>query len=71
MPISFACAARHAPGITAWSDAAPAAQKDTVYGAFELLSWLALGGRRGEVVAYEAVKPWATGVGLMTFGAAA
>ncbi len=27
----------------------------------------ALGGRRGEVVAYEAVKPWATGVGLMSF----
>jgi hypothetical protein len=40
-------------------------------GAFELLSWVALagalGGRKGEVVAYEAVKPWATGVGLVTF----
>jgi aromatic ring-opening dioxygenase catalytic subunit (LigB family) len=40
-------------------------------GAFELLSWVALsgalGGRKGEVVAYEAVKPWATGVGLMNF----
>jgi aromatic ring-opening dioxygenase catalytic subunit (LigB family) len=40
-------------------------------GAFELLSWVALagalGGRKGEVVAYEAVEPWATGVGLMTF----
>jgi aromatic ring-opening dioxygenase LigB subunit len=40
-------------------------------GAFELLSWVALagalGGRKGELVAYEAVKPWATGVGLMTF----
>jgi aromatic ring-opening dioxygenase catalytic subunit (LigB family) len=40
-------------------------------GAFELLSWIALagalGGRKGEVVAYEAVKPWATGVGLMSF----
>ena len=44
-------------------------------GAFELLSWVALagalGGRKGEVVAYEAVKPWATGVGLMSFPAAA
>jgi hypothetical protein len=29
------------------------------------------GGRKGEVVAYEAVKPWATGVGLMSFAAAA
>jgi aromatic ring-opening dioxygenase catalytic subunit (LigB family) len=40
-------------------------------GAFELLSWVALvgalGGCKGEVVAYEAVKPWATGVGLMNF----
>ncbi len=40
-------------------------------GAFELLSWVALAGaldgRKGEVVAYEAIKPWATGVGLMTF----
>ena len=44
-------------------------------GAFELLSWVALagalGGRKGELVAYEAVKPWATGVGLMAFPAAA
>ncbi len=40
-------------------------------GTFELLSWVALvgalGSRKGEVVAYEAVKPWATGVGLMNF----
>jgi hypothetical protein len=44
-------------------------------GAFELLSWVALtgalAGRKGEVVAYEAVQPWATGVGLMSFAAAA
>ena len=44
-------------------------------GAFELLSWVALAGaldgRKGEVLAYEAVKPWATGVGLVTFPAAA
>jgi aromatic ring-opening dioxygenase LigB subunit len=40
-------------------------------GAFELLSWVALAGaldgRKGEVVAYEAIKPWATGIGLVTF----
>jgi aromatic ring-opening dioxygenase catalytic subunit (LigB family) len=40
-------------------------------GAFELLSWVALtgalDGRKGEVLAYEAVQPWATGVGLMNF----
>jgi aromatic ring-opening dioxygenase catalytic subunit (LigB family) len=44
-------------------------------GAFELLSWIALAGaldgRKGEVVAYEPVKPWATGVGMMTFASAA
>jgi aromatic ring-opening dioxygenase LigB subunit len=42
-------------------------------GAFELLSWVALAGAmqgaRGEVLAYEAVKPWATGIGLMMFAA--
>jgi aromatic ring-opening dioxygenase catalytic subunit (LigB family) len=40
-------------------------------GAFELLSWVALtgalNGRKGEVVAYEPVTAWATGVGLMNF----
>jgi aromatic ring-opening dioxygenase catalytic subunit (LigB family) len=40
-------------------------------GAFELLSWIALAGAiqggKGEVVAYEAVKPWATGIGMMRF----
>jgi aromatic ring-opening dioxygenase LigB subunit len=44
-------------------------------GAFELLSWVALAGaldgRKGEVVAYEAVKPWATGIGMMRFAQAA
>jgi aromatic ring-opening dioxygenase catalytic subunit (LigB family) len=40
-------------------------------GAFELLSWIALagaiGGRPGTVLAYEAVVPWATGMGMMSF----
>lgn len=40
-------------------------------GAIELLGWIALAGAlqryRGEVVAYEAVVPWATGMGLMSF----
>ena len=38
-------------------------------GTFELLSWIALAGAlrkfRGEVIAYEPVKAWATGMGLM------
>ncbi len=40
-------------------------------GAFELLSWIALAGAlngaKGEVIAYEAVKPWATGIGMVAF----
>ena len=44
-------------------------------GAFELLAWVALagalGGRRGRVLAYEAVVPWATGMGIVTFDAVA
>jgi aromatic ring-opening dioxygenase catalytic subunit (LigB family) len=44
-------------------------------GAFELLSWIALAGAldggKGEVVVYEAVKPWATGIGMMRFAQAA
>ena len=43
-------------------------------GTIELLGWIALAGAlgvySGEVVAYEAVVPWATGVGLMSFEAA-
>jgi aromatic ring-opening dioxygenase catalytic subunit (LigB family) len=40
-------------------------------GAFELLAWIALQGAlegaRGRKLAYEAVVPWATGMGLMEF----
>jgi hypothetical protein len=40
-------------------------------GAVELLNWIALGGTlqgaRGEVLAYEPVVPWATGIGAMSF----
>jgi aromatic ring-opening dioxygenase catalytic subunit (LigB family) len=40
-------------------------------GAVELINWIALAGAMGrfggEVVAYEAVVPWATGMGLMQF----
>jgi len=37
MPISYACAVSHAPGMTAWANAAPPAQKDRIYGGFERL----------------------------------
>jgi aromatic ring-opening dioxygenase catalytic subunit (LigB family) len=40
-------------------------------GTMELLSWVALAGategRKGEILAYEAVKPWGTGIGLIQF----
>jgi len=40
-------------------------------GAIELLSWIALAGAlqrfTGDVIAYEAVEPWATGIGVMSF----
>src|SRR5437016_3545466 len=35
--ITFACATSHAPGITAWADAAPAPQKERIYGGFARL----------------------------------
>jgi hypothetical protein len=42
-------------------------------GSVELLAWIALAGALqkyvGDVVAYEAVVPWATGIGMMSFGA--
>jgi len=34
MPLVYAAATSHAPGITAWPDAPPVEQRDTVYGAF-------------------------------------
>jgi hypothetical protein len=37
MPITFACAASHVPGMTAWADAAPVDQKDRVYAGFDKL----------------------------------
>lgn len=40
-------------------------------GTMELLAWVALAGamqgRKGEIVAYEAVKPWGTGIGLFQY----
>ena len=37
MPITFAAAGSHVPRMTAWAEAAPVAQKDRVYGAFDRL----------------------------------
>lgn len=44
-------------------------------GTMELLAWICLAGimgeRGAELIAYEAVKPWATGVGMMNYAVAA
>lgn len=44
-------------------------------GAIELLAWIAVAGAmkpyRAEIIGYEAVVPWATGIGLMSLSAAA
>jgi len=37
VPLVYACSASHAPGITAWTEAAPKEKKDAVYGAFATL----------------------------------
>lgn len=37
MTIAYACAMGHAPGILAWTDAAPVEQKDRLYSAFDEL----------------------------------
>ena len=37
MPITFAGAGSHAPGITAWSEAAPAAQREHFYAGYDVL----------------------------------
>ena len=37
MPIVFACAASHAPGMTAWTEAAPQEQRDKILGSYHKL----------------------------------
>lgn len=37
MPIVFACAASHAPGMTAWTEAAPKEQAETILGSYRQL----------------------------------
>src|SRR3984893_9845525 len=58
MAITFAAAASHAPGMTAWADAAPADQKDTLYGAYEQLSQK-LAGNGTEVLILLTSEHWA------------
>ncbi len=58
MAIAFAAAASHAPGMTAWADAAPSQQKDTLYGAYGKLSDK-LARSRAEVLIVLTSEHWA------------
>ena len=56
------------PALAAYTDAELLAAGA---GTMELLAWLCLAGIMGErparTVAYEAVKPWATGIGMIAY----
>ena len=58
MPITFACAASHAPGITAWTEAAPKNQADNVIGSYRKLSEMLHASRPDALVAIT-VEHWA------------
>lgn len=58
MAVSFACALGHAPGITAWVDAAPKQQKDRLYSAFDELSRRLTAARVDTLVVFTA-EHWA------------
>ena len=58
MPIVFACAASHAPGMTAWTEAAPKAQADNFLGNYRKLG-ARLAGAKPDVIVALTVEHWA------------
>ena len=58
MPIVFACAASHAPGMTAWTEAAPKEQADKILGNYRKLGEMLAGTKPDAVVAFT-VEHWA------------
>jgi 2,3-dihydroxyphenylpropionate 1,2-dioxygenase len=58
MPIVFACGASHAPGITAWTEAAPKAQAEKIIGSYQKLSEM-LNGAKPDVLLAITVEHWA------------
>jgi aromatic ring-opening dioxygenase catalytic subunit (LigB family) len=58
MPIVFACAASHAPGMTAWTEAAPKLQADNFLGRYRTLGEQ-LAASRPEVLVAITVEHWA------------
>ncbi len=58
MPIVFACAASHAPGMTAWTEAAPKDQADKVLGSYRRLGEMLAAAKPDALVAFT-VEHWA------------
>jgi aromatic ring-opening dioxygenase catalytic subunit (LigB family) len=58
MPIVFACAASHAPGMTAWTEAAPKEQSEKFLGCYRKLGEM-LAASRPDVLVAITVEHWA------------
>jgi aromatic ring-opening dioxygenase catalytic subunit (LigB family) len=58
MPIVFACAASHAPGMTAWTEAAPKEQADNFLGSYRTLGSMIAASKPDAIVALT-VEHWA------------
>ncbi len=58
MPIVFACAASHAPGITAWTEAAPKAQSEKIIASYRKLAEM-LSAAKPDVLLAITVEHWA------------
>jgi aromatic ring-opening dioxygenase catalytic subunit (LigB family) len=58
MPIVFACAASHAPGMTAWTEAAPQQQRDKILGSYHKLGDM-LAASKPDVLVVVSVEHWA------------
>lgn len=58
MSIVFACAASHAPGMTAWSEAAPQAQRDKILGSYRKLGEMVTASKPDALVVVT-VEHWA------------
>lgn len=58
MPVVFACAASHAPGMTAWTEAAPAEQREKFLGSYRNLGEM-LKASQPETLVVLTVEHWA------------
>ena len=58
MPIVFACAASHAPGMTAWTEAAPQEQRDRILGSYHKLAEM-LAASKPDALVVVSVEHWA------------